>query len=92
MELIFEPDEAVYDPGRDIVRFLALEGAHFVRCAVSGEALKEAAGARQATDEEMLRFYRQHRRRIQALAGRKHAARKLEIDGMILIDIGDLRR
>ena len=92
MGMTFGAGKPVYDVGRGVVLFVALDGALMVRCAVSREALMDKAGVSEATDAEVADIFVTHADRIQAVAFRKYEAKHFEPDGSVLIKTADLNR
>lgn len=90
MTLSFKPDRAVYDPSRGVIRFFATDGALLVNCAVSKSALIVLDDGVAPGGAVLERIYERHRERIQEVANRKHRARQLEQDGMIIVHRRDL--
>lgn len=79
-----------YDFERDVVLFPARTADGEIRCAISGEALKDHFGARGASPRLRLTAFRAHREDIEAAASRKFAAKHREKDGSVLVRSNDL--
>ena len=91
MSLSFKPGRAVYDPNKGVLRFLAIDGALLVKCGVSRNALVALDDGSPRGPALLERVYERHQQRIQDIASRKHRAKQLETDGMILVGPQDLK-
>jgi hypothetical protein len=90
MALEFDPSQAVYDEDRELVVFMAMDGAVLVRCAVTHEALLQRAQARAKSAKELLDTYRANADDIHRVAKRKYRARVTDTDGSVLVLQRDL--
>ena len=88
MPLTFRPARATYD----VVRFMALDGAVLVKCAVSREALMDRAHTRRGTGDDLLALYEGCVGEMQRIAQEKYAAKQFEGDGVILVKTAELNR
>ena len=90
MPLKFTPERAMYDAGRQIVRFLARDESRLVPCAVTGRALAAAALAHSLEKTDPLLVYRTFKARIRAAAQEKYRKRLIEEDGLVMVRRKDL--
>jgi Fic family protein len=81
------PDER-YDPDRMAVIFWGQDGDKRIRCAISREALEDHF---HADKEDKLEPFRANRRVVEGEARRKYVEGRMESDGSVLIQTGDLR-
>ena len=73
--------------GRDMVLFYGQDGEAVVRCAISGEALDDHF---QGSGKDRLEVFRANREPIEQEIRRRYLAGDTELDGSILIRLGDL--
>jgi hypothetical protein len=90
MSLVFEPDRVAYDPERQALRFLAVDGTRLVYCGVSKAALAALEDDALAGPHAMATTYRRHKDRIRGLALRKYLERAYEGRGIIIVRKDDL--
>lgn len=90
MALTFRAARAVYDGVADVVRFMAMDGAVLVKCAVTRQALMDRAHTRRGTGEDLLALYEGCADEVQSIAQEKYAAKQFEADGIILVKTRDL--
>jgi len=73
--------------GRDVVLFYGQDGEAVVRCAIAGEALDTHF---QGRGRDKLEVFRANRQPIEQEVRRRYLAGDTELDGSILIRVGDL--
>jgi len=87
MAIEFTPDESYEHHRRNVVWFSAIDDEKTIDCAISMEALSEHFGAYA---DDPLPAFRNHRQQIWDTAAKLIAQRRVEDDGMILIQSADL--
>lgn len=70
-----------------IVRFTGQDGEKKIACGISEEALEDHFAGDY---KNLLKCFIANRERVQHIARRKYIARKIEIDGSILIKAADI--
>jgi len=89
MALTFEPEQAVYDPTEEILRFFAEDGPVLIPCAISKAALAELDRRATVGPDAMVDAYRRNIELIRHIAERKYRAHRYET-GNVVVRLQDL--
>jgi hypothetical protein len=91
MGLTFIEQNGVYNYTTSSVRYPALDGSRPVTYAVTRAALAEAEGVAILVPKDCVLAAPRHLARIRAVADRKYAAGLVNPDGVVMVEIGDLK-
>jgi len=89
MDLKFDLHTTKYDAYRKLVRFVAMDGAVRVKCAVTLEALARAEG-KSVADKTSPALFRKHADEMHQIAARKYRANQFDSLDRIVILPSDL--
>lgn len=89
MRVAFPAVEPTWLSNRVSVRFYAIVGSDVLQCMVSGEALITHFGAKDYSEHEFLRAFREHRAEIETVAEQKIVSEGFNRGDEVILRMGD---